>query len=73
VGGGSFEDLFAFQARTFPDEFIEMERTPGLWVEKKKKALSEWTSAQAKGELPCTPSELAGEGVHAALKRRDPA
>jgi len=33
---GSFDDLLAFQARKFPDELIEMERTPELWVKKKK-------------------------------------
>jgi putative SOS response-associated peptidase YedK len=33
---GSFDDLLAFQARKFPDELIEMERTPELWVRRKK-------------------------------------
>jgi putative SOS response-associated peptidase YedK len=33
---GSFDDLLAFQARKFPDELIEMERTPELWVKRKK-------------------------------------
>jgi putative SOS response-associated peptidase YedK len=32
---GSFEDLLAFQNRCFPDELIEMERTPELWVRRK--------------------------------------
>lgn len=35
---GSFDDLLAFQARKFPDELIETERTPELWVRKKTKA-----------------------------------
>lgn len=35
---GSFDDLLAFQARKFPDELIEMERTPELWVKRKTKA-----------------------------------
>jgi putative SOS response-associated peptidase YedK len=34
---GSIDDLLAFQKRTFPNELIEMERTPELWVAKKKK------------------------------------
>jgi len=29
---GSFDDLLVFQARKFPGELIEMERTPELWV-----------------------------------------
>ena len=33
---GSFENLLAFQARKFPDELIEMDRTPELWVKKRK-------------------------------------
>ncbi|MDP2378269.1 hypothetical protein [Reyranella sp.] len=35
---GSFDDLLAFQARKFPDELIEMDRTPELWVKRKRKA-----------------------------------
>lgn len=35
---GSFDDLLALQARKLSDELIEMERTPELWVAKKKKA-----------------------------------
>jgi hypothetical protein len=35
---GSFDDLLAFQARKLPDELIEMERTPELWVKRKTKA-----------------------------------
>jgi hypothetical protein len=34
---GSLDDLLAFQARKFPDELIEMERTTELWVSKKTK------------------------------------
>lgn len=32
---GSFDDLLAFQQRKFPDDLIEMERTPELWVKKR--------------------------------------
>ena len=35
---GSFDDLLAFQARKFPNELIEMERTPELWVRRKNEA-----------------------------------
>jgi len=34
---GSFDDLLAFQARTFPDELIEMGRTLELWVKERTK------------------------------------
>jgi hypothetical protein len=33
---GSLNELLAFKARKFPDDLIEMERTPELWVKKKK-------------------------------------
>ena len=33
---GSFDDLLALQARKFPDDLIEMERTPELWARRKK-------------------------------------
>jgi putative SOS response-associated peptidase YedK len=33
---GSFDDLLALQARKFPDDLIEMERTPEPWVRRKK-------------------------------------
>ena len=32
----SFDELLALQARKFPDEPIEMERTSELWVKKRK-------------------------------------
>jgi putative SOS response-associated peptidase YedK len=35
---GSFDGQLAFRQRKFPDGLIEMERTPELWVAKKKKA-----------------------------------
>jgi putative SOS response-associated peptidase YedK len=35
---GSFDDLLALQARKFPDEPIEINRTIQLWVPKKTKA-----------------------------------
>jgi putative SOS response-associated peptidase YedK len=34
----SFDDLLALQEREFPNELIEMERTPEPWVKKKAKA-----------------------------------
>jgi putative SOS response-associated peptidase YedK len=38
---GSFEDLLAFQERSFPDDLIEMDHTRELWVPKKPKAAAE--------------------------------
>ena len=35
---GSFDDALGFQARCFPDELIEMERTSELWVKRKPAA-----------------------------------
>ncbi|OAN57420.1 hypothetical protein A7Q26_17000 [Sphingobium sp. TCM1] len=32
---GSFDDALAFQARCFPDDLIEMDRTSELWVKRK--------------------------------------
>ncbi|WP_342630268.1 SOS response-associated peptidase family protein [Nguyenibacter vanlangensis] len=32
---GSFDDLMSFQKRCFPDELIEMNRTPEPWVKRK--------------------------------------
>ena len=37
---GSFDDLMAFQGRTFPDELIEMERTSELWVKRRTKEVA---------------------------------
>jgi putative SOS response-associated peptidase YedK len=33
---GSFDNLLAFRARRFPDRLIEVERSPELWVKKRK-------------------------------------
>jgi putative SOS response-associated peptidase YedK len=38
---GSFDDLLAFQERSFPDDLIEMDHTRELWVPKKPKAAAE--------------------------------
>jgi putative SOS response-associated peptidase YedK len=38
---GSFDDLIAFQERTFPDDLFEMTHTSDLWVPKKAKATAE--------------------------------
>jgi len=35
---GSFDDLLALQAREVPNDLIEMERTPELWVRRKTEA-----------------------------------
>jgi putative SOS response-associated peptidase YedK len=43
---GSFDDLLALQARKFPDEPIEIERTSQLWVQKKTKPPAETVAAR---------------------------
>ena len=40
----TFEDLLAFQERSFPDDLIEMDRTRELWVPRKAKVAAEGPS-----------------------------